>query len=93
MGTSGGGVLVVDGRKFVAEINLVGDYLGDEFTAASDGHGGTVVTASTPEPARPSPQALVSAMAGFGAGSGGLMSVVPRLAHETLLFAPRCAAF
>jgi len=92
VGTSGGGVLVVTGGKFVAEITLVGDYLGDQFTAASDGHGGTDVTASTTAPAPLSPHPMISAMAGLGAGGGALVSAPPRLAYESALFAPRCAA-
>ena len=51
-----------------ALIDLMGDHLGDKFTAASDGHGGTVVTAMAP---MPPPHAFVAAMAAMGAGDAG----------------------
>jgi hypothetical protein len=43
-----------------AALDLSGNYLGDVFTAASDGHGGTVVTATVP---MPSPHAFAATMA------------------------------
>ncbi len=44
-GTSSQGVLTVTDGSHTARITLIGNYLGDVFTATSDGGGGTLVTA------------------------------------------------
>jgi hypothetical protein len=44
-GSTGGDLTITDGMD-VAQIYLVGDYLGDTFAAQSDGAGGTIVTMS-----------------------------------------------
>jgi hypothetical protein len=67
-GTAKSGVLTVSDGTHTALIDLTGDYLGDTFTAASDGHGGAVVTAMA---TTPSPHAFVAAMAAMGAGDAG----------------------
>jgi hypothetical protein len=64
-GTTSGGVLTVSDGSHTARLNLVGDYTGSTFTAASDGSGGVIVTDPTPETTRAviaSPQAFVTAM-------------------------------
>ena len=55
-GTAAKGVLTVTDGTHTARIHLVGDYLNATFTAASDGQGGTVITAGAAPGARaPSP--------------------------------------
>ena len=84
-GTSAKGVLTVTDGTHTAQIHLVGDYLNATFTAASDGQGGTVITAGAAPGARaPSPalaamhadqgvRAPVAAAAhGFAAVAAGL---------------------
>jgi hypothetical protein len=67
-GTKEGGVLTVSDGTHTAAFDLSGNYLGDVFTAASDGHGGTVVTATAP---MPSPHAFAATMAAMGEGGAG----------------------
>jgi large repetitive protein len=70
-------LVIVDGTTTVATLKLTGTYSGATFTVGSDSHGGTDLTLSAagavppdaPSPAR-SVQALISAMAGLGTGSG-----------------------
>ena len=82
-GTASQGVLTVTDGTNTAKITLIGDYLGDAFTAASDGHGGTVITAGAALEARaPSPalaeihaegvRAPFAAAQGFAATAAGL---------------------
>jgi hypothetical protein len=57
-GDAAGGVLTVSDGVHAAKIALFGDYLAATFAAASDSHGGTLVTAVTPPAAtlaRPTP--------------------------------------
>ena len=103
-GTASKGVLTVTDGTHTAHITLVGNYLSAAFTAANDGHGGTVITASAAPHSRgpmetamsgPSPQLLVAASASIGGGSHAGWSIHanaagdPFLAHG--LFAPRPA--
>jgi len=95
-GQETGGVLTVSGdvagQGQEAEVTLAGNYTGVTWVVASDGHGGTTVTASTPAAAS-SPHALVAAIAGFAPpvfGAGGRTEgsfTAPRL-----LLAPRAEA-
>jgi hypothetical protein len=72
-GGKAGGVLTVTDQVKTAHIQLQGNYLGETFSVASDGNGGTLVVAhkAASEPA--SPAAFVSAMASMFAASGGLL--------------------
>jgi hypothetical protein len=102
-GTTRSGVLTVTDGTHTAKINLVGDYLGSTFTAAGDGHGGTIVvdrpSAGRPvaDPAAATPTALapvhqfVTAMAALGAGSAGAMHAAADAwrAPASMLTAPR----
>ncbi len=81
-----GDILVItNGSKTVATLQLAGNFAGDTFHVASDGAGGTNVTvtmsgaaggspgggASLPhDPASSSGHRFIAAMAGFGAGAG-----------------------
>ena len=80
-GTAKGGVLTVSDGTHTALIDLKGDYLGATFTAASDGHGGTVVTATTP-----GLPAFVAAMAAMGGPGAGLAHATLDTSHGTSLF-------
>ena len=61
------GVLTVTDGTHTAQIKLSGtNFLGATFTAASDGHGGTIVVADSGESVMP-PHAMISAMAVLGA--------------------------
>ena len=66
-------LVIVNGSKSVATLQLTGNYSGATFTIGSDGNGGTNVTlltaASVPPPAATS-HAFVAAMAGLGGASG-----------------------
>ena len=66
-------LVIVNGSKSVATLQLTGSYSGATFTIGSDGNGGTNVTlltaASVPPPAA-TPHAFVAAMAGLGSASG-----------------------
>jgi len=64
-GAAAGGLLTVGDGTHTANLHLVGDYVGDAFTAASDGHGGVVITAAPPQ--SPSPHAFVAAIASMSA--------------------------
>jgi len=88
-GTAKGGVLTVSDGTHTALIDLKGDYLGATFTAASDGHGGTVVTATTP-----GLPAFVAAMAAMGGTDAALIHANLDVERATGLFlaAPRLSA-
>jgi len=65
-GTAKRGVLTVTDGTDTARITLIGDYLASTFTVASDGDGGTTVTATPSSPSGGSPaHALVAATASF----------------------------
>jgi len=83
------GVLTVTDGAHTAKISLLGDYSGLLFTAASDSHGGTTVTAG----AAPAPHVLVQAMASFGVEPGGVAAAAPAsdLARQPPLVAARAA--
>ncbi|MEO7026763.1 MAG: hypothetical protein ABI056_04330, partial [Caulobacteraceae bacterium] len=65
-GTASKGVLTVSDGTHTAKITLIGDYLGDTFTAASDGAGGTAITASAAPGARTPSSALAAVHADQG---------------------------
>ena len=71
-------LVIVNGTSTVATLRLSGNYIGATFTAGSDGHGGTAIAiqanANTSPPStalfQQSPNALIAAMASFGALAG-----------------------
>jgi fibronectin-binding autotransporter adhesin len=80
-------LVIVNGTKLVATLQLSGNYSGDTFSVGSDGNGGTDVTVSGPK--TPSAHAFVAAMAGFAPSFAGhaLASFAPaRNAFHTTLF-------
>jgi hypothetical protein len=84
---AGDKLVITDGGSAVATLRLIGAYGGSTFTVASDGHGGTDITLTTPGPAV-APHALIEAMAAVAqpssAGSQGagvsVAAAAPRLA-------------
>ena len=63
-GTATSGVLTVTDGAHVAHVNLIGDYRASTFAAASDNHGGVLVTkAVTGGAATRAPHQLITAMA------------------------------
>jgi hypothetical protein len=64
-GGKGAGTLTVTDGSRTAKIKLVGDYSGVSFVAASDGHGGTLVTEQAAAVHR-----LISASAALPSGAG-----------------------
>jgi len=79
-GTGSSGVLTVTDGTHTAHIELVGDYLGAAFTAASDGQGGTMVTAG--------PKALHwlgPVSANFTTAADWTAGVVPGPANDAIL--------
>ncbi|MGI9169892.1 MAG: hypothetical protein ACR2FH_06910, partial [Caulobacteraceae bacterium] len=97
--TLGGGdrLVIVNGRKTIATLQLAGTYTGDTFNVAPDGNGGADITVTAgPAAAQPPAQGFIAAMAGLGAGAGGwarLMGDTRIAAFRPLLMAPRMAAF
>jgi hypothetical protein len=90
-------LVIVNGLKTVATLQLTGSYIGATFTIASDGHGGSAITvtgAARVPPASVSHQ-FIAAMAGMGvegsasihAGGRGRHSVPMMLAAGRHLFA------
>ncbi len=61
-------LVIVNGNKNVATLQLSGNYNGDTFSTVSDGNGGTDVVLSTAQ--SPSAHAFVATMAGLGAQAG-----------------------
>ncbi len=82
VGNAIGGVLTATDGTHTAHLNLVGDYTGSTFTAASDGHGGVTIT----DP--PKPAAFTAAMASLGAAAGSGTATAP---HEAARPAPMIA--
>ena len=87
-GTKTGGILTVTDGTHTATIRLAGDYRASTFVAASDGHGGTIVQASTAPAHR-----LVAAMAGLGGGGAGAVHAAaePWRSPPPMLGPPRVA--
>ena len=85
-GTTTSGVLTVTDGTYTARIRLQGNYTAVAFTAASDGHGGTIVTDGPKAPiAATAIHGFVAAMAGHGPGAGGLiLSAVRREERPSL---------
>ncbi len=90
-GDKAGGVLTVTDGTHTAAIDLVGAYRTAVFTAADDGHGGTVVTAARPGAAAAPVHRLAQAMAGLGPASppGAHASAEPWRASLSMLAASR----
>jgi len=85
-------LVIVDGGKTVATLQLSGNYVGATFVTSSDGHGGTdVVAQNVNSPAAPI-QAFIEAMAGFGARGGQILYAdMAAPARQFLLTSPRAA--
>jgi hypothetical protein len=68
---AGDTLVIKNGATTIATLQLAGDYAGDAFNLASDGHGGTAITVSTgvvaPVTASAAVYAFVAAMAGLDA--------------------------
>ncbi len=85
---AGDTLVIAKGTHAVATLQLVGDYTGDHFSVASDGHGGTEITVAAG--AGPTPHALVAAMASLGAPAAAHAPAEARLdAWRPMLTAPR----
>jgi hypothetical protein len=68
-------LVIVNGGKTVATLQLSGAYAGATFKVGSDGAGGTditLLTAAAVPPSSPSPQGFAAAMAGWGASAASL---------------------
>ncbi len=88
-GTPSGGVLTVSDGEHTASIHLQGDYQATNFTASSDGHGGTVVVGAS-HGGGVAPSAFISAMASLAAAPGhGIQTGEARPAAAPLLSGPR----
>jgi hypothetical protein len=79
-GNASGGVLTVGDGTHAAHIRLSGDYMGVAFSAASDGRGGTMVTAGAG--AQAAMHAFIAAMAVCASGA------TAQIAAPTLVTAP-----
>jgi len=89
-GTSSSGVLTVSDGTNTANIKLVGDYITTTFTAASDGHGGTIVTASIAPRTPAATHPFLSAMAGLGGSAGNVLHTgLSPPANRVILATPR----
>ncbi len=100
VGKKKAGTLTVSDGTDTATIKIAGSYKGVIWTASSDGHNGTLVTASTPgakpPPALPAAAAFAGAMAAMGAPdvSGSEKPSTSRPQFSTpaaLIAAPRVA--
>ena len=67
-------LIVLNGSRTVATLQLAGDYAGASFGVGSDGHGGADIALIATTAA---PQAFVAAMAGFGASAPATTIDVP----------------
>ena len=86
-GGASGGVLTVTDGAHTANITLQGDFLGEAFVAASDGHKGVVVIAQAAPLGSAPIHAFVTAMAAVSRPPGGVAGV-----HETtVVHAPMLA--
>jgi hypothetical protein len=85
-------LVVVDGGKTVATLQLSGNYVGATFVTSSDGHGGTdVVVQNVSGPAAPV-HAFIEAMAGFGSRVGQTFHAdMAAPVGQCLLTSPRVA--
>lgn len=92
-GTAASGVLTVTDGTHTARITLVGDYIGQTFTADDDGQGGVTVSLAAGDaqrpPAAPSPHLFAAAAAGLGATAG--LAREPPPAHAEAWRAPIAA--
>jgi hypothetical protein len=90
-GNATGGVLTVTQGTHVATIAFIGDYLASTFLAASDGHGGTLITTTTTTPAAAAAaHRFAAAAAALGAGAGESASAAhdASRAHPPVLARP-----
>jgi hypothetical protein len=90
-GTAASGVLTVTDATTgaVAHINLIGDYTGATFTARRDGHGGTIVTASTPAAATTAHRFIAAAASLAGPTGVAIHAGQPWSVREPMLVNPR----
>jgi hypothetical protein len=82
-------LVIVNGTKAVATLQLTGTYSGATFSVGSDGNHGTDVTLLTAAKA-PSPSGLIAAMAALGGGVSG--SAASRASPDVSLNATRLSA-
>ncbi len=90
-------LMITNGSTAVATLQLSGNYTGDTFATASDGHGGTSITvasgggAASPGAAPRTPHVFIAALASLGAQAGAPHLASPAYAHgaPSLLVAPR----
>jgi len=89
-------LVLVDGARTVATLQLTGTYVDPTFNIGSDGFGGTDIYLLTgashiTPPVAPSPHAMVAAMAGFGAapGSAHAAPAPPAELQPAVLLTPR----
>jgi hypothetical protein len=91
-GTASGGVLTVTDGTHTAHISLIGDYLGANFVASSDGHSGTdVVATTTQNPSAPHFISAMAAMTGHGVAAGLTDVRGVTDGRQMMLTAPRLA--
>jgi hypothetical protein len=84
-------LVIVDGTKTVATLQLRGDYAGDTFNVTSDGHKGSDITVTLAEvPKLPAPGLFSQAMASLGREPGQAAGVSPSLGQSPhmRLFSP-----
>ncbi|MBA3811434.1 MAG: hypothetical protein H0X27_07300 [Caulobacteraceae bacterium] len=63
-------LVITNGSKAVATLQLAGNHANDVFAVASDGQGGTNITIAAPGPVQVPGHPFIAAMAGFGGGGG-----------------------
>ena len=82
-------LVIVDGARTVASLQLSGNYAGATFATASDGHGGTSVTLTSGGPDLPSVAGMASAMASMAAPAGvATLGCGPRAERTPVLARP-----
>ncbi len=91
---AGDTLTITNGATTIATLQLAGNFQGDTFHVAADGHGGTSITLTTPAPVAGAPGAghrFAAAMAGLG--TGGAVAHGANGAHfdawRPMLSAPR----
>ncbi len=87
---SGGVLTVGKGGKTLATLHFTGDYTGETFTTAADGHGGTLISLTPGGGAAAKPSAFAAQIAAFatpGVGAGGSFDAVDMATSATALTA------
>jgi hypothetical protein len=90
---AGDKLVVTNGARTVATLQLSGDYAGDSFSVAADGHGGTEIVLASPPPTAPAAAQFVQAMSAVSTGHAGFASANADTwrPHSTMLVNPRTA--